>query len=67
MEWESKLHNKEQEINLMVERYDKKIRSIQAELEERDTSLETQRETIDSLNKKCKKFTSDLEIMSTKK
>ena len=67
MEWQSKLHDKEQEINLLADRYEKKLKSMQAELEERDTNLEASRETITSLNHKCKKFEKDLEVMSGKK
>ena len=67
MEWQSKLHDKEQEINLLVDKYDKKIKSMMAELEERDTNLGASRETITSLNHKCKKFEKDLELMTTKK
>ena len=67
MEWQSKLHDKEQEINLLADKYDKKLKSLQAELEERDTNLGASRETITSLNHKCKKFEKDLEIMTTKK
>jgi predicted nucleic acid-binding Zn-ribbon protein len=61
------LHNKEQEINLIVDKYDKKLKSMQTELEERDNNLSASRETISSLNQKCKKFEKDLEIMSAKK
>ena len=67
MEWQSKLLDKEQEINLLADKYDKKLKSLQAELEERDTNLGASRETITSLNHKCKKFEKDLEIMTTKK
>ena len=67
MEWQSKLHDKEQEINLLVDKYDKKLKSMQTELEERDTNLTASRETISSLNHKCKKFEKELESMTTKK
>ena len=40
---------------------------MQAELEERDTNLNASRETISSLNHKCKKFEKELEVMSSKK
>ena len=39
IEWQSKLHDKEQEMKMMAERYDKKLKSMQAELEDRDFSL----------------------------
>ena len=67
MEWQSKLHDKEQEINLLADKYDKKLKSMQAEMEERDNNLTASRETISSLNSKCKKFEKDLEVMSAKK
>ena len=40
------MHDKEQELNLVVDRYEKKLRSLQAEIEEKDTSLEKTKETI---------------------
>lgn len=40
MEWQSKLHDKEQEIKLVADKYEKKLKSMQEELEERDSSLE---------------------------
>ena len=67
MEWQSKLHDKEQEINLVAERYEKKLKSFQAELEESNTNLQASRETISSLNHKASKFEKDLEVMSAKK
>lgn len=39
MEWQAKLHDKEQEINLIVAKYEKSLKSMQAELEERDKDL----------------------------
>ena len=35
MEWQSKLLDKEQEINLVADRYEKKLKSLQAEFEEK--------------------------------
>ena len=46
MEWESKLHDKEQEIKMLVDRYEKKIKSIYVEMEEKNTDLETSRTSI---------------------
>ena len=36
MEWQSKLHDKEQEIMLASQKYERQLKSLQAELEERD-------------------------------
>ena len=41
LEWEAKLLEKEQELKLVVDGYEKKLRSIQAVLEEKDANLET--------------------------
>ena len=46
MEWQSKLHDKEQEVKIQVERYEKQIKSMQTELEEQDANLEQFKETI---------------------
>ena len=67
MEWQAKLHDKEQEIALMADRFEKKIKSLQAELEERYQDAETTRETITSLNKKVEQLNFDLETMTEKK
>ncbi len=67
MEWESKLHDKEQEIKMLVERYEKKIKSIHVEMEEKNTELETSRTSVSQLNSKLSKMTADLDEMKTKK
>ena len=67
MEWQAKLHDKEQEIALMADRFEKKIKSLQAELEERYQDADTTRETITSLNKKVEQLNFDLETMTEKK
>lgn len=36
MEWESKLHDKQQEILLLTKKYEKKLQSMQTKMEERD-------------------------------
>ena len=46
MEWEGKLHDKEQEIKIQAERYEKQMKSMQTELEEQDANLEQFKETI---------------------
>ncbi len=46
IEWQSKLHDKEQEMKMLADRYEKKLKSMQAELEERDASLTQSRDTI---------------------
>ena len=61
------MHDKEQEIALMTDRFEKKIKSLQAELEERYQDAETTRETITSLNKKVEQLNFDLETMTEKK
>ena len=61
------MHDKEQEIALMTDRFEKKIKSLQAELEERYQDADTTRETITSLNKKVEKLNFDLEVMTEKK
>mmetsp|Transcript_11487 Transcript_11487/g.15502 ORF Transcript_11487/g.15502 Transcript_11487/m.15502 type:complete len:90 (+) Transcript_11487:513-782(+) len=67
MESQAKLHDKEQEIRLLTDRFEKKLKSMQAELEERNQDMETQRDTITSLNKKVDKLVHDLETMTEKK
>lgn len=42
MDWQSKMHDKDQEIKLVSVKYEKKLKSMQVELEERDNSLEKQ-------------------------
>ena len=46
MEWQGKLHDKEQEMKIQVERYEKQMKSMQTELEEQDANLEQFKETI---------------------
>ena len=46
MEWQSKLHDKEQEMKILSDRYEKQEKSMQAELEEQDAKLEQFKETI---------------------
>ena len=67
MESQAKLHDKEQEIALMTDRFEKKLKSMQAELEERHQDLDQSRETITSLNRKLEKLAHDLETMTEKK
>ena len=46
MEWQTKLHDKEQEMKILQDKYEKQLKSMSAELEEQDSSLEQYRETI---------------------
>ena len=45
MEWQSKLHDKEQEIKIIIDRFEKKIKSFQVELEEKNSDLEMSRDS----------------------
>lgn len=47
MEWQTKLHDKEQDFNLIADKYEKKIKSLLADLEEKVSNLDASRETID--------------------
>ena len=67
VEWQTKLHDKEQEIRIMQDKYEKQLRSMSAELEEQDASLEQFRETIQQLNTRCTMLTDELEDVSAKK
>ena len=67
MGWQTKLLNKEQEINLITERYEKKLQSMQAELEERDANLEQSRDMIAELDEKFKNVSSELYVCDTKR
>ena len=67
MEWESKLHDKNQEMNLLVDRYEKKVRSMSTELEEQDNGLAQFRETISELNLKCTNLTDELDSVTQQK
>ena len=67
VEWQTKLHDKEQEIKIMQDKYEKQMKSMSAELEEQDASLEQFRETIQELNQRCTLLTDELEDVSTKK
>ena len=64
MEWESKLHDKTQEMNLQAATYEKKVKSMATELEEWDISHEQFKETISELNKKCTDMTDELETVT---
>lgn len=66
-EWQSKMHDKDQEMKMMSQRYEAKLKSLQAELEERDTNLAQRQDTITQLNDKCKKFQSEVEKIKEKK
>lgn len=63
MEWETKLHDREQEVKLLTQKYEKKLRSMQAELEERDQTIMVNSDNLNKLNAKCNKLTTDLETM----
>lgn len=67
MEWESKLHDKNQEMNLLADRYEKKVRSMSTELEEQDNGLAQFRETISELNLKCTNLTDELDSVTQQK
>ena len=45
MEWQSKLHDKEQEIKIIIDKFEKKIKSFQIELEEKNSDLEMSRDS----------------------
>ena len=45
MEWQSKLHDKEQEIKIIIDKFEKKIKSFQVELEEKNSDLEMSRDS----------------------
>ena len=51
----------------MTDRYEKKLKSLQGELDERLQDMETQRQTITTLNKKVEKLSHDLVEMTEKK
>ena len=51
----------------MADRYEKRLRSLQAEMDEKNGEFEQAKEHIVSLNKKCAKLTADFESMAEKK
>ena len=54
-------------MNLAIDHYEKEMKSLTGRLDEKDTNLATLKQTIEGLNKNCKKFNSELETMTEKK
>ena len=46
VEWQSKLHDKGEEMKLAVQKFEQKLKSLQAELEERDQILGANRNSL---------------------
>ena len=66
MDWEQKLHAKEQEIKVLVENNEKRIRSMQADIEEKEQNLEKSSEVINDLKTKCQKYQHECESVGKK-
>ena len=66
-EWQSKLHDQKQEMNVQAERYETQLRELQAEIEERDMNLEKSKATMKQLDERFLDCTRALEAMEKKK
>ena len=67
MEWQTKLLNKEQEIKLITERYEKKLKEMEDEQEEKEAKLEQQREELTDLDEKFKEVSNEFVVCDAKR
>lgn len=66
MEWEQKLHAKDQEIKVLTESYEKRIRSMKSDIEEKEQNLEKTSDLINDLKTKCSKYQHECEAIGKK-